>query len=887
MHESHAPTLRATYRLQLHAGFTLRDATAVVPYLDDLGISHLYASPILAARTGSRHGYDAIDPRRINPELGTEDDLKTLSTALHERGMGLLVDIVPNHMAAGMENPYWEDVLSHGERSRYARWFDIDWRMHPDRRVVLPILRDELDAVIAHGELRIEVKERGARLIHFDTSVPISPDAEPESLQLAQWDPAAAGEAERLFAGRDGEGRLRALLDTQHYRLVAWRRGAREINYRRFFDVNDLVAVRVENPEVFAETHELLLRLVGEGVIDALRVDHIDGLRDPAAYLARLRGATDQRRSGGVPIVVEKILMTGERLRDTWPVDGTTGYERLNDIEDLFVHPEGFASIERRYLTLRRSPELTFESTVRADKRVELDRAFAADVTRLARLLDELFKAQGSAATREQIYHGIEEFTAAFPLYRSYIDASGSVHPDDERILKALAARGPGDNPTVANTIAAVALSPPAHHPTSPPAHQLATEFIARLQQLTGPAMAKGMEDTAHYAYVPLVSRNEVGGAPNRPLAAAVENFHDANAGYVAHRPRSLVATSTHDTKRSGDTRARITALSEVPDEWHRSVARWRNLNRRHRRIVRGRIVPDPNAELFLYQTLVGIWPAPRAGRRADDVPDRQWRATALARLQQYMLKAVREAKLRTSWTEPDFAYESALADFLTAVFESPEDDPFLPDVARLVSRVGPIAQWSSLSRVLLHLTIPGTPDIYQGDELWNYALVDPDNRRPVDYTARRSSLGSVPAFSASVNATIALDDASSKMVVTSRALAARRAYERLFTMGDYRSLAATGPRSANVVAFARSADGEHAVVVAPRLVGDLLGQPVPDRWAGTVVDLPTDIGRVQLRCAITGRTAVVRDDNLILAETSPDMAFGLFLSVALSEAKG
>jgi malto-oligosyltrehalose synthase len=892
MHESRAPTLRATYRLQLHAGFTLRDATAVVPYLHELGISHLYASPILAARAGSRHGYDAIDPRRINPELGSEDDLKSLAAALHERGMGLLVDIVPNHMATGPQNAYWEDVLSHGERSRYAKWFDIDWRMHPDHRVVLPILRDELDAVIAQGELRVEVKESGARLIHFDTSVPISPDTEPESLQLAQWDPVAESDTEFLFAGRDGEGRLRALLDAQHYRFVAWRRGAREINYRRFFDVNDLVGVRAEDSEVFAETHELILRLVADGVIDALRVDHVDGLRDPAGYLARLRAETDRRRAGGIPIVVEKILMYGEQLRDSWPVDGTTGYDRLNDIEDLFVHPGGFASIERKYLALRRSPELTFEGTVRADKRAVLDRAFAADVARLARLLDEVPRVQGSASTREQIYHGIEEFIAAFPVYRSYVDASGAVHPDDERILKSLAAHGTAADATVANTIATVALSPSylvvdsakgaisSERPTPsvPSGRQLATEFIARMQQLTGPAMAKGMEDTAHYAYVPLVSRNEVGGAPNRPLASAVESFHDANAHYAKRRPHSLVATATHDTKRSGDTRARISALSELADEWHRSVARWRRLNRRHGRIVRGRIAPDPNAELFLYQTLVGIWPAPRAGRRANDVPDKTWRSSALGRVKQYMLKAVREAKLRTTWTEPNEAYEAALMDFVTGLFESPEDDPFLPDVARLVSRVAPIAQWSSLARVLLHLTMPGTPDIYQGDELWNFALVDPDNRRPVDYGARKSSLDSVLAVPASEEAEDMFSHTSPKMLVTSRGLAARRAHERLFTSGDYQPLRVTGPRSMNVIAFSRSSDGEHAVIVAPRLVGNLLGQPVADRWPGTVVELPTEVARVPLRCAITGRTAVVRDHKLLLAETSPEMAFGLFL---------
>jgi malto-oligosyltrehalose synthase len=878
MHESRAPSLRATYRLQLHAGFTLRDATAVVPYLHELGISHYYASPILAARAGSRHGYDATDPRRINPELGTEDDLKTLAAALHQRGMGLLVDIVPNHMAAGPENPYWEDVLSHAERSRYAKWFDIDWRMHPDHRVVLPILRDELDAVIARGELRVEVKERGARLIHFDASVPISPDTEPESLQLARWDPAAANGAERLFAGRDGEARLRALLDAQHYRLVAWRRGAREINYRRFFDVNDLVALRAEDPEVFAETHELILRLVGVGTVDALRVDHVDGLRDPAEYLARLRAATDERRAGGVPIVVEKILMYDERLRDSWPVDGTTGYERLNDIEDLFVHPDGFASLERRYRALRRTPELTFESTVRADKRAVLNRAYAADVTRLARLLDEIYRSRGGAAAPQQIYHGIEEFIAAFPVYRSYVDASGSLQEEDARLLRSPdAERKKSGDETVSDVIRSILRGDPSLRSGDA---GVVREFIDRIQQLSGAAMAKGMEDTAHYAFVPLVSRNEVGGAPNRPLARAVENFHEVNALYAGSWPRSLVATATHDTKRSGDTRARISALSELPDEWHRSVARWRRLNRRHKRIVHGRIVPDPNAELFLYQTLVGIWPAPRAGRRADDVPDRSWRSNALDRLKQYMLKAVREAKLRTTWTEPNAPYEAALMAFVTALFDTSEDDPFLSDVGRLVSRVAPIAQWNSLARVLLHLTMPGTPNIYQGDELWNFALVDPDNRRPVDYAARELSLGSVAAVPASVEAADIFRHPSPKMLVTRRALAARGAHERLFTSGDYQPLRATGPRSTNVVAFSRSIAGEHAVIIAPRLVGDLLREAVANRWRDTVVELPPDIARLQLCCAITGRAAVIRADELVIAETTPEMAFGLFLEV-------
>jgi (1->4)-alpha-D-glucan 1-alpha-D-glucosylmutase len=850
--------------VQLHAGFTLRDAEGIVPYLSELGISHLYASPVFAARPGSKHGYDVVDPRRVNPELGAESDLVALAESLHAREMGLLADIVPNHMGIGPHNRYWEDVLAHGERSPYARWFDIAWDMHDDRKLVLPFLGGDLDEVIERGELRLEVDESGARIHHFGDSVPVSSDTEPEKLQLAQWDPAAEEEAEEEYSRAD---HLRALLGQQHYRLVSWRRGSREINYRRFFDVNDLVALRMEDPEVFRQTHEYLLSLVERRVVDALRVDHIDGLRHPLAYLKRLREETDRRRPGGVPIFVEKILMGEERLRASWPVDGTTGYERLNDIEDLFVEPEGFTRLETRYRARRRSRDLSFGGTVRADKRAVLDRAFSSDVERLSRLLAKIIHAGGEQVSRAQIFHGIEEYIAASPAYRTYIEPGAPLSDDDLSLLDSMQLV---DAETVANRIRALMRQP------SPDLD--VAEFIGRMQQLTGPATAKGLEDTAHYAYIPLVSRNEVGGAPDRPLDHVVNRLHDANHWFAVHFPHSLVTTSTHDTKRSGDVRARVSAISEIDREWERAVGRWRRLNRRHQQVVRGRITPDPNAELLVYQTLVGIWPGPRPGRRVDDVPQRAWRTAATERMKQYVLKAVREAKLRTSWTEPDQDYERVLLDFVGAIIEGPEDDPFLTDLSRLVARIAPIAQWNSLSRILLHFTIPGTPDLYQGDEAWNFALVDPDNRRPVNYTARQSSLGAVQAMSAPSGIAEFIGMVNAKTWLTHRVLAARAANAELFAEGSYGPLVVRGPRAKHLVAFERRLGHARAIVIVPRLLGDILGKPAAQSWTDVSIQLD-DESRSSLRCALTDREAIIRDGRLEVGESFKGIPFGLLSS--------
>ena len=748
MRRPSSPALRATYRLQLHAEFKLRDALAIVPYLDTIGISHLYASPIFVARPGSKHGYDVTDPRRINPEIGDEAALTELGDALHARGMGLLLDIVPNHMGAGPDNPSWQDVLAHGRRSRYAKWFDISWDMHEHGKLVVPFLADE--------------------------------SAEPE--------------------------------EHEHYRVVHWKKGAREINYRRFFDVNDLVGLRMEDPEVFQETHEYLFALIERGLIDGLRVDHIDGLRHPAEYLRRLRAETDQRCEGGLPIFVEKILMGDEHLRTSWPVEGTTGYERLNDIEDLFVDPTGFAWLEARYRSRRRSKDLTFGGTVRADKRAVLDRAFGPEVARLSRLLGKIIQASGETVSPAQVFHGIEEFVAAMPVYRTYIEAGAAPCDEDIAVLNSMQLV---DGETIANRIRSLMESP-----SSDPD---VIEFIERMQQLTGPAMAKGLEDTAHYAYVPLVSRNEVGGSPERPLDDIVGRFHAANEWYAANFLHSLVTTSTHDTKRSGDVRARISALSEIDREWERTVTRWRRLNRRHQKAVRGRIVPDSNAELLLYQTLVGAWPA------------------SAERIKRYMLKAVREAKLRTSWTEPDESYENALLDFVDAILGGGDDDPFLSELSRFVARVRPMAEWNSKTRVLLHLTMPGTPDLYQGDETWNLTLVDPDNRQPVEYPPKPTS----------------------KSELTHRILEVRRAHADLFANGSYLPLATAGPRANTLVAFERRLGDKRAIVVAPRLVGSIQSD---QDWQGTSVQL--DVAERTANCELTRKAVAVSDGRLNIEET-------------------
>ena len=823
----------------MNAGFTLAHARARVPYFARLGVSHLYCSPILAARRGSMHGYDIVDPTRVNPELGSEADLRALSRELRAHDMGLIVDVVPNHMGIGVENRYWDDVLTHGERSRYARWFDIDWSSSRGQRrqVVLPVLADELDRALEHGELAVRVSESSPpRVTYLNHSFPIDPSSLSPELQLAELDAAETGELAELYSGRHGHERLRVLLAAQHYRLVHWRRGPAEINYRRFFDVNDLAAVRVEDETVFDETHAYTIRLVSEGMIDGLRVDHVDGLLDPLQYLQRLRNAVP----ASTLIVVEKILSPGEALRPNWPVNGTTGYEFLNALEDLFIDADGFAAIERSYRSLRRLGTTTFRDIARAAKTSVLNAALRADVSRVADLALPLARAAAKDWSRDDLAAGIVALTAALPVYRTYIDQA-SVVDEVDRDSVTLAVREAAVQREmerdVVRFLGSVILGEAAADAPS------RRRFVQRWQQLSGPAAAKGVEDTSLYVYVPLVSRNEVGGAPDQPLTHAAGDLHAMNLLQHERWPLGLRATNTHDTKRSADVRARLDALAEFPREWDRVVRRWRRLNAKHRRTVKGRIAPDTNTEYMAYQTLVAIWPSPRANRRADDLPDRGWRDAARERLTRYMLKAAREAKTRTSWVDPDTAYEDALRTFLASILEPAEDAPFLTDVARVVARAAPVGAWISLARIAIHLTAPGTPDLYQGDELWNHTLVDPDNRRQVDYESRLSALAELDTIEDQLRAR-AVDPADPrlKMLVTHRLLAARRAAPDLYRRGDYQALTCRGARGANVFAYSRRHGDTHVVVIAARPAEELVRSAPAAWWADTLVELPSSL---------------------------------------------
>ncbi|MFN2564690.1 MAG: malto-oligosyltrehalose synthase [Gemmatimonadaceae bacterium] len=911
--------LTSTYRLQVHKDFPLAKVRQIVPYLRDLGISHLYTSPLLAARPGSTHGYDVVDPSKVNPEVGTEEELRALAAEVHAAGMGIVLDIVPNHMGIGNDNPYWQDVLTHGRQSRYARWFDIDWDAHSKRRgkVVLPVLGDELATVLDKGELGLDISESGGvRLKYFDNTYPLDPATVPPQLQLVQFDPNAKPAAEEWVCGEEGKRRLRALLDKQHYKLAFWRCAPSDINYRRFFDINDLAAVRIEDPEVFAETHAKILEWVADGIVDGLRIDHIDGLMDPVGYLERLREEVDRRVEGGgwrverarqsppstlhpppFPIFVEKILSPGEHLRREWPVQGTTGYETLNDIESIFIHYDGACAIERMYRRIRRlavdGREVTFEAVAREGRLKVLRGALRADLRRLARLLVPVMAArvhrvpEGGTAnpsslappdslTERSIVDGLTQLVASLPVYRTYIDGRQPLpHPDDRAVLERAVARAEEHcneiEHAVVQQIAKVFLEPLDERDGM---RDQRLQFIAKFQQTSGPATAKGVEDTALYEYVPLASRNEVGGEPDRPLHDAVARFHAANGERARDWPLALVCTNTHDTKRSADLRARIDVLSELPREWEEQVARWRGLNRAHKTSVKGKLSPDTNAEYLLYQTLVGLWPArravPAAGgsrtRGEGDLPEREWFEGVAARLERYMLKAVKEAKTHTSWTDPDEEYEKSVKRFVHAILDRESNAEFLADVARFALGVACAGLWNALARTLIHLTVPGTPDTYQGDELWNYTLVDPDNRRPVNYQHRREFLAELAPADAGADARATLlrqlasdpADPRLKLLVVRQALQARRSMPELFRAGEYVALRSTGACADHVFAFARRRGTDAAITVVPRLVVPLIRgarkQVTGEAWGDTRVILPPDLAGHAWRSALTGR---------------------------------
>lgn len=898
----------ATYRLQFNAQFGFRDAIGILDYLRDLGISHVYASPILTSRRGSGHGYDVTDPLAIDPELGGEEGFAAFQGALHERGMGLLLDIVPNHMAASSQNRWWMDVLEFGADSPFAAYFDINW--HPPSlvlqdKLLLPFLGKPFGEVLDQGELKVSWQD-GKFVLHYgDEIFPIAPRSyaqilryreselraalDPESPAANEWRGIVAA-AESIAADKSSgvqaaaerrtkfelvRERLRQLLATspeigwflettirainggphdprsmcgleqilsaQHYRLAFWQSASGTINYRRFFSITDLVGVRVEDPSVFQPMHELVARLAANPSSSGFRIDHIDGLRDPRGYLTRLRELLAKKESSaGGYLLVEKILARDEFLPTDWQVEGTTGYDYLNFANRLMVdqwQAQAIVDVYSRWT----STHANFDDIVYEKKLLVMRTLLGVEMRALGRELAE--HAADDRYAREldplALSQALIQTTACLPVYRTYIQ---SLEPPDTakekigeaiRLARTHAAHLP---PACFDFVSDVLLLIPRDH-VRPDQREARLTFVTRWQQFTGSIMAKGVEDTALYVYFPLLALNEVGGDPRvrdgDPLA-----FHQFISQRQKNWPHTMNATTTHDTKRSEDARARIAVLSEIPGEWESKLQEWSQANEKHLRHINGAEIPDRNEQYLFYQTLVGSFPL-----QEDD-----W-ASFVLRIQEYLIKAGREAKVNTRWTQPSEAHESAIREFVAGVLDRRGNREFCESFERFNEHAALYGMLNGLSQTVLKIATPGVPDCYQGSELWDTRLVDPDNRGQIDFTKRLSMLkglreGCKGECSAYVEGLLTgWRDARVKLHVMMRALNARRENAELFSAGSYMPLELSGGRADRAVAFARQDRNDWAICVTPRCVASLrapvMGKERREFWKGTKVRLP------------------------------------------------
>ncbi len=1038
----------ATYRLQLHAGFTLHDAAAIVPYLQELGISHVYCSPYLRAKTGSTHGYDLCDHNQFNPELGGEAAYRELVARLQEHGMGHILDMVPNHMAASTQNPWWYDVLENGPNSPYAHFFDIDWQpVKPELadKILLPILGKQYGEVLEERQLQLEFREGAFLLRYFDNELPLSPKSivpllenhltdlrselgaeHPELVELESIitalvhlppqtarDLASVRERQRekevvkrrlrdltafsepirrhidrniaLYNGQEKDqasiDAMDRLLDEQAYRLSHWRAAFDEINYRRFFDINELAAISMEAPDVFWRSHGLVRSLLAEGSLSGLRIDHIDGLFDPERYLLRLQWAyladlgqlafkrlsdeaaasaqageagseTTPAANGaanstnvewhqiapevlkllcdqfGLPppgpedlravlgpetvadipqteamepraalvmpaaqplyVLTEKILGPDEPLPETWPIAGTTGYDFLTTLNGLFVQPVGWEEIVRSYKRFTDS-DAAYEEVVLESKRLILRVAMASELLMLAHRLNRISEQHRRSRdlTLNMLRLAAREVLVLFPVYRVYPRKEG-VSDRDRRFVDLAVAKARRLNPAFDAAVWAflrdVLLL--AHPPGLTPEAIAERELLAgRFQQVTSPVMAKGVEDTAFYVWVPLGSVNEVGGDPRRPTTPA-KQFHDHNLERLARYRQAMLATTTHDTKRTEDVRARLNVLSEIPREWRNAVQRFSRLNRRWRREVDGEAAPTPKDEYLYYQSLLGIWPL--------EPPNSAQREELIRRLQAYMEKATHEAKQRTSWINPNPPYEEAVRDFVRQTLRDSPQNRFLAELQAFHERILDAGQYNALAQLVLKLLSPGVPDIYQGEELWDYSLVDPDNRRPVDFEIRRKALADVVAesFQVSSLASPPLRDPRLKLLVTQRLLQLRRRLAHLWSAGDYVPLETAGLLAEHAVAFGwRNAESHQLELVAavPRFVQKLieaertsgaraaasLSALPPSAWEGTFVVLPAGTN-LPVRNVFTGQCTTLAEPALPMGDLLGEFPVGV-----------
>jgi (1->4)-alpha-D-glucan 1-alpha-D-glucosylmutase len=915
----------ATYRVQLSHAFTFRDLDALTPYLQALGVSDCYCSPILAARQGSTHGYDICDHSHVNGDIGTAADLEAVVATLRSRGLGLIVDFVPNHMGIDPQtNRWWRDVLENGPASPYARFFDIDWRPVKEElrdRVLLAILGDQYGAVLERGELRLVLASGALTLQYFDRMLPINPrhtarvlrhdldrlaarlgedhadlfefravlaglEGLPHNMtagdtERAEHEQAKADWHSRLdrlqagsediqrhvsgalaaFNGTPGVAasfdRLHELLEGQSYRLAYWRTAFDEINYRRFFDVNDLGGLRMEDPRVFNATHALLLDLVEKGLITGIRLDHPDGLFDPTAYFQSLAAAIAERRRDVEPfyIIIEKILGPGEPLRETWPVHGTTGYNALNTINGLFVHPQRLRALRRVYRRFS-SYRLTAADTEYHSKRLIMRTAMASELNVLARALNRISETDRRYRdfTLNSLRRALMEVVACFPVYRTYVSAQGATDEDVAVVDTAISQarkRNPVQEPSIYEFVREVLLPPAAAADSAIDRwRDRSVAFAHKFQQYTAPVVAKGVEDTAFYTDVLLLSSNEVGGDLQH-RASTAEEFHRENVHRLTRWPLEMTAGSTHDTKRGEDARARINVISELPEEWRAHVTRWAAINDESRVAVGNGSSPDRNDEWLYYQALVGAWPAEALG---TPVPRRASHET-LERMRAYMHKALKEAKRHTSWVHENQEYEQGVMAFVDATLNGAAAAAFLASFVPFQRRLAWFGMLNSLAQLVLRIGSPGVPDIYQGSELWNLSLVDPDNRRPVDFALRQRLLAAVCC--ATPGEMLAhWTDARVKLFTLARALSFRRAHADLFLHGDYEPLSGDVD-DPHVVAFSRRWADDEVIVIVPRFLAAMMdGVPKSplglEPWRMTSIRLKRRLARVRLTNVFT-----------------------------------
>ncbi len=949
----------ATYRLQFNQDFRFSNARDLVPYLNDLGISDIYASPYFKARKGSSHGYDILDHNTINPEVGSPDDYREMIAVLHKHDMGHILDIVPNHMCVeDSGNEWWMDVLENGPSSVYSGFFDINWnpvKQVMRNKVLLPILGDQYGAVLENCELRLAFADGAFALHYYDHCFPIMPKTygqilshRLEKLESAMGsdhphyhellsimtalehlphytEQGPAGVAEgyrekeiikrrlaklckdsnairdfiasnvRIFNGAKGAPASFDLLDRllreQVYRLSYWQVATEEINYRRFFDINALGAIRVEKSDVFAAVHRMVFDLVRKGQVTGLRVDHADGLYNPSEYLRRLQaGCFAHKRMGGQTlapediqgpverhekqfeklyakdssfrpfyIISEKILSRGEQLPGSWPVYGDTGYSFADILNGIYVVTENaraFDKIYRRFTKTATSfPELVYEK-----KKLVMQAAMSSEINTLAHYLDRIADIDRHTLdfTLQSLVKALVEVIAFFPVYRTYTSGF-EVSDRDRQYIEYAIGRAKRKNPAMSATIFDFirdVLMLDFRSSAIGDTRCIWLDFVMRFQQITGPVMAKGKEDTAFYLFNRLISLNEVGGAPERfglPLAS----FHELNQERGISSPHTLLATSTHDTKRSEDVRARINVLSEMPLAWREGLGRWSRLNRKHKRFVEGQLAPDRNEEYLLYQTLIGAWPF-------DGVEDAGF-AKFRQRIEEYMTKALRETKVNSSWLNPNPAWEEATSSFINAILKKNKTNLFLREMEQFQAMTSACGIFNSLSQTLLKITSPGVPDFYQGNEMWDLSLVDPDNRRPVDYQTRRNALTEIMRLEQESGAEHVAGellktrrDGRIKLYLIRTALEFRKRKRKLLEQGTYVPLWPEGEKSENVCAFARTGDDDAAIIVAPRFFTRLIREPeaIPcgrDVWGETRLILPSDLPGSRYRNIFTG----------------------------------